>query len=459
MNAQQQAQGTAGGRRGWPRAAAHRLTRWELPLLLPLFLAGAVAPRALPALLAAASLFWPLRWLAHGRLTVRTAADWPSGLLLLTLPVTLWATALPDVTRPQVLQVLAGMALYYAIVNWVGQNGILPDTRWVGQNGILPTIRWLASGLVAVGLGLALVAPVAVRWFAAGKLLFIPASLYRGLPLLLPDPIHPNVLAGALDLLLPLALALPLFAWRDLRWYERALTVTGTLAMAGVLVLTKSRGGLMALGAVLVVLIALRWRRGWLAAPVMALAGAAAVWRIGLGPTIEALTVTQALGGLDGRLEVWSRARFMIEDFPFTGSGMGTFRQVANAMYPFFLAGPDAGISHAHNLFLQVAVDLGLPGLAAWLALFALICWSAWRVYRRGRGCDRRVSPPFPLSPSPYLAGLGAGLLASQVALAVHGLTDAVTWGTRPALIVWAVWGLTMAAWNQLRTQPAAPES
>jgi putative inorganic carbon (HCO3(-)) transporter len=114
---------------------------------------------------------------------------------------------------------------------------------------------------------------------------------------------------------------------------------------------------------------------------------------------------------------------------------MGTFKQVANALYPFFLAGPDADVPHAHNLALQVAVDLGLPGLIAWLALFGLVIVGAWQVYRHGRA-----------SGAGTLAGLGAGLLASQVALIVHGLTDAATWGTRPAVVVWAIWGLTMAA-------------
>ena len=41
-----------------------------------------------------------------------------------------------------------------------------------------------------------------------------------------------------------------------------------------------------------------------------------------------------------------------------------------------------------------------------------------------------------------------------QVALIVHGLIDATLWGTRPAVLTWAVWGLAMAAWNQLRPYP-----
>jgi len=114
---------------------------------------------------------------------------------------------------------------------------------------------------------------------------------------------------------------------------------------------------------------------------------------------------------------------------------MGTFKQVANSIYPFFLAGPDAEIPHAHKIFLQVGVDLGLHGLVAWLALLILVCVCAWLVYRRGRRQGDAV-----------LAALGAGLLASQVALVVHGLTDAATWGTRPAVVVWAIWGLAMAA-------------
>ena len=69
-------------------------------------------------------------------------------------------------------------------------------------------------------------------------------------------------------------------------------------------------------------------------------------------------------------------------------------------------------------------------------------------------------SPRLRVSPSPYLSALGAGLLASQAALAVHGLTDAVTWGMRPAVLVWAIWGLALTAARLAETadgKPGAP--
>jgi len=391
---------------------------------------GVILPRTLPAALGVAAFFWLIRWVARGRPSVRTASDWPLGLLLLTIPVTLWATALPEVTRPQVWQLLAGIALYYAVTNWAASAARL---------------RGLMLGVIGLGLLLAVLAPFTVAWLAGTKLTFIPAGLYSRLPQLLSDPIHPNIMAGALALLWPCAAAAILFSWRQLGLGERALAGLALVAMTLALALTKSRGGLLAVLVALLALCVLRWRRGWLAILIAAAAAGGILWRVGPASLVDMLSATQSLGGLDGRLEVWSRALFMLQDFPFTGIGLGTFKQVANAMYPFFLAGPDAEIPHAHNLFLQVGVDLGLPGLVAWLALFGLACAAAWRVYRWGQADEGGGKP------RPDMAGLGAGLLASQIALATHGMLDAATWGTRPAVIVWALWGGAFAAWNLTR--------
>jgi putative inorganic carbon (HCO3(-)) transporter len=81
-------------------------------------------------------------------------------------------------------------------------------------------------------------------------------------------------------------------------------------------------------------------------------------------------------------------------------------------------------------------VDLGIPGLAAWLATLFVVIAASWKVFRLGKRTD-----------SGWIAGLGAGLLGSQVALVIHGLTDAVSWGmVRPAPLVWGIWGIAIAA-------------
>ena len=113
----------------------------------------------------------------------------------------------------------------------------------------------------------------------------------------------------------------------------------------------------------------------------------------------------------------------------------------------FFHIAPGA-ILHAHNLFLQIGVDLGIPGLIAWLAILLVVLALSWKLYRYGR-----------VHQNVQCAALGAGLLCSQLALVVHGMTDAVTWGmVRPAPLVWAIWGLAVAGWYVcIQTEPIIP--
>jgi putative inorganic carbon (HCO3(-)) transporter len=385
-------------------------------------LAASVAfTRLLPAAVDLALLFWPLRRLALGHFGRHTPLDWGVGLLVLMLPVTLWATPLPGTTLPQVLRLGSGILFFYAVVNWAG------DGR---------RLRWLVLGTALVGLALALIATVSVDW-SGNKLAFIPEALYAHFTTLFADTIQPNVMAGYLVITLPVTAALLLFDWGQLRRRLHIGLSLALLLMSFILFLTKSRGAWMGFGALVLLLAALRWRGGWLLLPAGLLAGIAVLALAGIGPTLEALATSSEVSGVAGRVEIWSRAIYMIQDFSITGIGMGTFGNLADALYPFFLAAPGS-VPHAHNLFLQVAVDLGIPGLIAWLSIFGIVTACAWGVYRRGRVLN-----------DPWLMALGAGFLGSQLAMAVHGLTDAVAWGmVRPAPLVWGLWGLAVACWN-----------
>jgi putative inorganic carbon (HCO3(-)) transporter len=85
-------------------------------------------------------------------------------------------------------------------------------------------------------------------------------------------------------------------------------------------------------------------------------------------------------------------------------------------------------ITHAHNELIEVAIDLGIPGLAAYVALLAALARTAWRVYTWAP--TERVKR--------LLLGLGAGMLAHQL----FGLTDAFLLGTKPGIVMWILMGM-----------------
>ena len=85
--------------------------------------------------------------------------------------------------------------------------------------------------------------------------------------------------------------------------------------------------------------------------------------------------INTALEGDYWRQIIWLKTWTLIQTYPLWGVGFGN---LAYAMFTETLPVPMAAVTeHAHNIFLQLAVELGLPVAAAWtLALAALIVRS-----------------------------------------------------------------------------------
>jgi O-antigen ligase len=370
---------------------------------------------ALLLTLLAAVLSW-----AGRRELCRTPLDGPILLILFQVGVSFWASALPGKTWVVACQLGAGLVAYYTIVNWSRDRARL----W-----------WAVAALVLLGLGLALVAPFAVDWVREGKT-FLPPALYRLFPLLLPDSIHPNVMAGSLVTLMPLPLALflalPSVSRRQL-WLQRALLVVGLLQLF-ILILTQSRGGYLALGVGLWLTFWLSGRRRW-AIGLALVAALLVVWLATHPPTETDVEFEATQAALDAstwafRQRVWHTAIQMAGELPFTGAGMGMFNDVAAPFYGFY-APEDP---QAHNLLLQVAVDLGILGLISYLSILLLVLWVAFRAYRL-----------FDSSQEQTLRAVAIGGLSGVAATLAHGLIDVHTWGSKGAFIPWTVMGLVVA--------------
>ncbi len=385
--------------------------------------------RLLPLVPVAAAFFWTLSRLVTGRWSRRTPLDLSVAILALLLPLSLWVSSaldwpdlssswistVPEYARTQAWRFLGGIAVMYAVIHWA-------DSK--------PRLRWLTNGLSLAGLLLAIFAIFSVQW-AAGKTLFIPGAAFERFTLAVSDAVNPNVLAGSLVLLLPFPVAHLWINGREMGWPERILTLLALLGMGLMVLLSQARGAWIAVGLAMLVLLSLRWQWGWL----LIVAGFAAIAVIQVwfrSTSIGYVLLAGFEGVILGRQEIWSRAIFLIQHFPLSGAGLGSFAEVVKTFYPFE-AGAAAGIPHAHNLFLQIGVDLGIPGLVAWLASWIGTLAAAWSLLKTKK--------------EPLLNALGIAFIASQVALAVHGITDAVTWGmVRSAPIVWAVWGVALAA-------------
>jgi putative inorganic carbon (HCO3(-)) transporter len=109
--------------------------------------------------------------------------------------------------------------------------------------------------------------------------------------------------------------------------------------------------------------------------------------------------------------------------------GLNAFRVVVHEMYPLFLEGPVFDLAHAHNIYLQTALDGGVPALVAYLATIGLALTMAWQCSSRARGAE---------------GALALGLFGTLVAGQTFGLGDAVALGAKIGLFFW--WNLGLIA-------------
>jgi O-antigen ligase len=121
-----------------------------------------------------------------------------------------------------------------------------------------------------------------------------------------------------------------------------------------------------------------RWRR--VALPATGVALVAAVTFLALNP-ITSSELREKSTSVTGRSEIWKIATRPLEDaFPF-GTGLGSFEQVYRQYEnPQNVNGEY--VNHAHNDYLELAIELGLPGVL--LVVLYLAWWSitAVRIWR-----------------------------------------------------------------------------
>lgn len=348
-----------------------------------------------------------------------------SGALLLALAaVGSWAASpLPRTSLPWVvLLILAASGLLLAA--WAPVRRLITPAR-------------LAWGLLALGYAFLALAVVGTRW--PGYKLPWLSGVYALLPTLRPlpfaavaDGIQPNQAGGILASLAVFAVALPFLARPEPA--TRALRAAGlvlAVLAAAVVVLTGSRAALAGGGAGALFLLGMRDRRWlWLPGSAALLGSAVLVLRPSAVSFLAGLLLRDETldTKLLARLDIWLSAFRGIEDHAVTGIGLGIFNEVIPVRYPYESVGLSYTVSQAHNVFLDTALTLGLPGLLGLVLLLAGIVWLGSGGAREGR----TGRPDSALIPA-----LHHGLLSAAIVFVVFGLTDALSFSTPSSLVLW----------------------
>jgi hypothetical protein len=184
---------------------------------------------------------------------------------------------------------------------------------------------------------------------------------------------NPNDLALMVNLLLPLTVGLFL-ASREV--WQRVVLFAAIGVEAGTVVLTYSRGGAITLG---VIVLAYLWKlrgrreRSWIYAGLFAAVLALPLLPSSYFDRMSTITNVQAdrTGSAQERIADMIVAAKTILDNPVIGAGMG--------MNMIAMREARGGWLPVHNVYLELALDLGVFGLA----LFLILMWSCVRAVAR----------------------------------------------------------------------------
>jgi O-antigen ligase len=144
---------------------------------------------------------------------------------------------------------------------------------------------------------------------------------------------------------------------------------------------------------------------------------------------------------LSVRFDIWASALAITRAYPLTGVGANMYRDGrVRALFPVptFSNGMPP---HAHNAWLQMSADMGLPGLAIYIGIQITLAFMLVRTWQRGDKGLKAIA-----------LGVGGGLLAHTI----YSVGDAIPLWDRLAFVYWLLAGLAGASYS-LITETGLP--
>jgi O-antigen ligase len=187
------------------------------------------------------------------------------------------------------------------------------------------------------------------------------------------------------------------------------LFLCGMMAVA--LIMTGSRGAILALGGgflVMSVLVLAKTRRKGFALLMGAALVVVAVYGAQIGIDQSLSRFSRMDMGMNGRVAFLTHAWVVMKHFLLTGTGLGTFPEVFVPFTPDSFA--RVFVNQLHNDWAEILFDTGLPGFICLIGGFTTLMLTMIRTWWTRT--------------NPFAVGIGLGAIGSLTAAAIHSLAD-----------------------------------
>jgi O-antigen ligase len=191
--------------------------------------------------------------------------------------------------------------------------------------------------------------------------------------------------------------------------------------------LSLSRGGLLALG-VIALILAVMNRYRWYLVPAVIVLGAVSILIPGIRSRLaHEFNPSDPNNTFLSRTHLWGATLQMLRDHPIFGTGMFGF---ARSIQPYRGGVYEENLIYPHNLFLNFWTETGLLGLAGFLLLLVQTFRTSWRGWVSGAAAWRPIQ---------------LGIVLALVAVIVHGQVDVPYFKNDLALEFWTFLGVSWA--------------
>jgi hypothetical protein len=356
----------------------------------------------------------------------------PLDLLVLTFLMTgwvgYWAAYDPETAWTKVWLICFAVLLFYALAGQPTEN--------------LELVCILFS---CIGLGVSIYFFLTHDFVAQPRKLEIVNEMGRWIMAMRPrfewTAIHPNYVAGIAAITTPFTLyplIRPTKNGKAISIFLLIFIILGLGTALLAVLMATSRGLLMAIASACGVWIL--WQiidhihishslRHKIVFPVLVLFYlCAVVLFLYMGPANVGYASTGYSYSTGSRSELFGRSLSLVFDFPFTGGGLAAFP----GLYSYYMLGiPFFNVINSHNLFLDVALEQGLLGGLAFLAIFLMsIWWMASEIAKTHSPARRRY---------------GWLLFLMLIIAFVHGMVDDYLYNGSGTLLALALVGFSSA--------------